>query len=169
MCTFIWNSFSRTYTLTERNELLLNTMASIIEPKRQSKLVELFSTRFDPILTLICLYLGIAGLRTLYQVNKTFYRLKEHVERSYFNINKRLRDFVVDPDMFRSQLGKYDAFITGVFALKFFDFSGCWKVPNLDVFMEAGTHAVEFTNYIRKIEGYEIETEDDSNGEVVSS
>lgn len=143
-------------------------MASDGECRRQSKLVELFSTRFDPILTLISLYLGIAGLSALYQVNKTFYGLKEHLQKSHFNINKRLSDFVVHPDMFRSQLGKYDALISGGFALNFFDF-GYWKVPNLDVFIEAGIHAVEFTNYIRKHEGYETNTEVGSDDETVGS
>jgi hypothetical protein len=142
-------------------------MASIRKSKQQSKLVELFSTRFDPILTLISLYLGIAGLRSLFQVSKSFYRLKEHVEKSCFNLNKRLRDFVAYPDMFRSQLGKYDALIYGGFALNFFDF-GSWRVPNLDVWMEAGTNAVDFINYIRKYEGYETSSEDSLNGVTVS-
>ena len=140
-------------------------MASIIESKRQSRLVDLFSTRFDPILTLISLYLGIAGLRGLYQVSKTFYRLKEHVEKNYFNINKRLRDFVVNPDMFRSQMGKYDTLISGGFALSFLDSGGYWKVSNLNILVRAGIHAEEFIDYLRKYEGYETGTEVNTNDE----
>ena len=70
--------------------------------------------------------------------------------------------------MFRSQLGRYDALISGGFALNFFDFSYL-KVPNLDVFIEAGIHAVEFTNYIRKLEGYETSTEINPDDETVGS
>ncbi|KAF1972375.1 hypothetical protein BU23DRAFT_644310 [Bimuria novae-zelandiae CBS 107.79] len=118
------------------------------------------------ILTIISLHLGIAGLQALYQVSKAFYGLKEHLQKSHFNINKRLSDFVVCPDMFRSQLGKYNALISGGFALNFFGLDH-WKVPNLDIFIEAGTHAVDFTNYIQKDEGYDTSTEGNSNDETV--
>ena len=143
-------------------------MASDNECRQQSKLAELFSTRFEPILALLSSYLGIAGLSVLYRVSKNFSGLKEHLQKSRFNINGRLSDFVADPDMFRSQLGKYDALISGGFALNFFE-SGHWKVPNLDVFIEAGIRAEEFTNYIREYEGYEASTEVNPDVETVSS
>lgn len=134
----------------------------------QSKLVELFSLRFEPILATISLHLGIAGLQALYQVSKAFYGLKEHLQKRHFNINKRLTNFVAFPDEFRSRLGKHNALISGEFALNFFSI-GNRKIPNLDIFIENGTHAVDFTNYIRKEEGYETSMEENVTGQTVSN
>lgn len=133
-----------------------------------TKFVEIFTPAYDPISTLVCSYLGIAGLATLYQVNKAFYRLKEYLEKRHFNLNKRLSDFVADPHVFRSQLGKYNALISGPFALDFFEF-GRSKVPHLDILAEAGIHAEEFTYYLQNCEGYKKTIHSDDNRTVSSS
>jgi len=112
-------------------------------------------------------YLGLADFEVLYQVSKELYQLKDSLRRKHLNINIRLRDFVANPEMFRSQLGKYDALISGVFALNFFELSR-WKVPNLDILVRAGSHADEFENYIRDQEGYETDSNDNPEVETVS-
>ena len=60
------------------------------------------------------------------------------------NINVRLSNFVDDPIMFRSHLGNNGALISGSFALNLFEMSH-QKVSNLDVFVEDGAAADQFT------------------------
>lgn len=143
-------------------------MASVGEQKAPSKLTELFNTRFEPILALITWYVGVAGLSKLYQVNKSFYGLKEHLQKRHFNINRMLKDFVTDPDGFRLRMGKTEAFISNWFALDFFEFGSC-KVPTLDVFVQAGARAAELTIYLGKDEGYELLNQSSASDEQVRS
>lgn len=156
-------------SLAKQSAILQYMMGSDNEPRRRSRLVELFSSeQFYPILDLLSLYLGLADFLVLCQVTKELYPLKDYLRRTYLSINIRLSDFVTAPHMFRSQLGKHDALISGGFALSFFEFNR-WKVPNLDVFIEAGICAEEFTNYIREHEGYETSQENNPEVETVRS
>ncbi|RYO92279.1 hypothetical protein DL762_001728 [Monosporascus cannonballus] len=104
-------------------------------------------------------YLGLADFEVLYQVSKELYKLKDSFRRKHLNINTHLRDFVANPEVFRYQLGKYDALISGGFALNFFEL-GRWKVPNLDILIRAGNNADEFEKHIRDQEGYETDSND---------
>jgi len=126
-------------------------MASEGEFQQPSKLLELF--KINPIADALCLYLGTAGLFVLCRVSKELYRFNNDLRKSRWNINVRLRDYVSKPEIFRSQLGKYDALISGGFALNFFELVP-WKMSNLDVFVKGGAQTERFIDYIQEHEGY---------------
>ncbi|RYP26154.1 hypothetical protein DL767_008150 [Monosporascus sp. MG133] len=130
-------------------------MASNNESQRQSRWVELFDPEnYYPVLEVLSSYLTIADFLVLCQVCKGLDGLKNCMLRKISNINVRLRDFVDDAVMFRSQLGNYGALISGLFALNIFEL-GHRKVLYLDVFIEDGANADQFTKYIREIEKYQ--------------
>ncbi|KAF4444539.1 hypothetical protein F53441_11102 [Fusarium austroafricanum] len=60
--------------------------------------------------------------------------------------------------MFRSQLGRCNAMLSGSFALNFFQM--CNKeVTGLDIFVSEGSNADQFTDYLERSEGYGSDTE----------
>ena len=129
-------------------------MNSNNESQRQSIWVELFNhEKYYTVVEVLSPYLTIADFLVLCQVCKGLDGLKNYMLRKIFNINVRLRDFVNDPVMFRSQLGNYGALISGSFALNIF--VGHRKVLYLDVFINDRANADQFINYIRENEKYQ--------------
>ncbi|RYP53210.1 hypothetical protein DL769_010558 [Monosporascus sp. CRB-8-3] len=119
-------------------------MASDNESQRQSRWVELFDPEnYYPVLEVLFSYLTIADFLVLCQVCKGLDGLKNCMLKKISNINVRLRDFVDDAVMFRSQLGNYGALISGPFALNSFEL-GYRKVLCLDVFIKDGANADQF-------------------------
>ena len=129
-------------------------MASHSKPGSQSRLVDLFiSDRYYPILTVLVSHLGIAAVSSLCLVCRQLRGLKDVLLRNHLNINARLSDFVIDPLEFRSLLGKYDAVIYGPFTLDFLELSP-WRAKTLDILIQSGQNAEEFTHYLQEEEGY---------------
>jgi hypothetical protein len=127
--------------------------ASDNESQRQPRLVELFdSEKYYPVLEVLSSCLTMADALALCRVGLS--GLKNAMLRKIANINNRLRDFLDDPVMFRSQLGKHNALISGPFALNILEL-GRRKVLYLDVFIEDGIGADEFTEYIQESEKYQ--------------
>lgn len=91
----------------------------------------------------------IALTRTCKQLN-SFYR---DMLSSQWDINKRLRRFVKDPNGLRSQMGEHDALISGSFALQFFE-RVTWDASDLDIFIPAGPGAESFGKHLQEAEGY---------------
>ncbi|KAF1809576.1 hypothetical protein P152DRAFT_441373 [Eremomyces bilateralis CBS 781.70] len=135
-------------------------MASEGNSWRQSKPANLLSLlTYYPVWGTLLSYLCLADFLVLFQVSKGIRRkLKDNLGRKCLNIDILLSNFVTHPDIFRSQLGKHDALISGGFALNFFELSR-WTVLNMDVFVPSGVHATEFTDYICKHEGYKASEE----------
>lgn len=100
----------------------------------------------------ICSYLDVRDFLATRKVCKRFNRVESLQE--YFNINRALRPFVSDPFAFRSELGKQDALISGVFALGFFG-SASSSVQILDLFVKVGAQADGLVTYTEDREGYE--------------
>jgi hypothetical protein len=135
-------------------------MASNNDFQRQSRWVELFNPEtYYPVLEMLSSYLTIADFLVLCQVCKRLDGLKDCILRRISSVNVRLRDFVNDPIMFRSQLGNCGALISGSFALNFFELSRS-KVLYLDVFVKDGPNADQFTNYMRQNERYQNDNPD---------
>jgi len=132
-------------------------MASNSESPQRSKLADfLLSQEPREIFDRVSWYWSRADLLVLRRVCKAFYQIEDLQRR--FNINILLRPFVSDPYTFRSELGKHDALISGVFALDFFEL-GWPNVPILDLFVQTGAQADEIQRYI-KDDGYdEVENE----------
>lgn len=130
-------------------------MAPNSELPQQSKFASfLASQKPYEIFDKICSYLSTAEFLVFRQVCKRYYQVK-NLQRC-FNINTLLRPFVSDPRIFRSELGKHDALISGVFALNFFEL-GWSNVPVLDLFVEAGGQTDEIVTYIKDHEDYDKE------------
>jgi hypothetical protein len=131
------------------------TMASDGKPLQKPKFAS-FLTSQKPIeiFDKICSYLNMADFLIFRQVCKRYYQV-ENLQRC-FNPNILLRPFVSDPRILRSELGKHDALISGVFALNFFEF-GWSNVPVLDLFVEAGGKTDGLVAYIKDREDYDKE------------
>ena len=72
--------------------------------------------------------------------------------QAQWNIDKYLHRFVSDPKKFRSQLGAYDALVSGSLALQFFE-RVVWPDSDLDVFINV-KNVEAFSRYLVTEEGY---------------
>ncbi|KAH7302900.1 hypothetical protein B0I35DRAFT_403084 [Stachybotrys elegans] len=123
------------------------------------KWIQIFdSISYSPILDSILLYLTIADALILCQVCKGLSHLKHYALKKITNINCRLQDFVDDPVIFRSQLGQYEALVSGAFARGLFDLKPK-RVLYLDVFIREGGDAQQFAEYLKNHESYTVEKE----------
>ena len=68
-------------------------------------------------------------------------------------MDHHLGRFVQDPGHFRSQMGKYDALVSGGLATQFFE-RAFWKDSGLDIFIQQRERAGPFGNYLADVEGY---------------
>jgi hypothetical protein len=91
------------------------------------------SESYYEILDLVVTYLGIGDSLVLRRASKECFKHVNHcLQRMPLKIDSQLRNFISDPDRFRSCLGKLNALIAGRFALNFFELGRC-KVPDLDL------------------------------------
>ena len=109
-----------------------------------------------PVFESLCSFLGIAEIQSLIRtciglsnIYKDMLRL-----RTQWNIDTQLRRFINDPYEFRSQLGKYNALVSGDVALQFFDRT-VWEGNCLEVFVDA-TGGSAFSRYLCNNEDYQI-------------
>ncbi|KAF4480046.1 short-chain dehydrogenase reductase [Fusarium agapanthi] len=126
--------------------------------QHQSQLVEMLLR--PPILEMIRSFLSLPDFLALFQVCKRLYTSKNHVLRFICGINAALKSFVADVTMFRSQLGHYNAVISGPFALNFFQLSSN-KVSKLDIFVKEGADADQFRDYLQRTGEYKNDSEVD--------
>ncbi|KAH7180276.1 hypothetical protein DER46DRAFT_693395 [Fusarium sp. MPI-SDFR-AT-0072] len=124
--------------------------------QHQPQLVEMLLR--PPILEVLRSFLIIPDFLALFQVCKRLYIIKNDILRLICGINAALKTFVIDTTMFRSQLGHYNAIISGPFALNFFQLSSN-KVSKLDVFIKEGADADQFTEYLQRTEEYKNDSE----------
>lgn len=75
--------------------------------------------------------------------------------KARWDINKKLRRFVTDPEELRSKLGEHDALISGSFVIQFFD-GVVWPESDLDIFVENGKGASELGRHLLESEDYEL-------------
>ncbi|EWG35851.1 hypothetical protein FVEG_00052 [Fusarium verticillioides 7600] len=113
-----------------------------------------------PILEALRSFLTLPDFLALSQVCKRLYISKNDIFRLICGINATLKSFVADATMFRSQLGQYNAVISGPFALNFFQL-GSNKVSKLDIFVKEGADADQFTEYLQRTGEYKNNSEVD--------
>ena len=119
-----------------------------------------------PICNHLCSVLPIADLIRLTRTCKQFSSLYQRAIPAQWNINKRLRRFVQDPQEFRNQMAAEDALISGSFAVQFSERVN-WNESDLDIFVEyLSSDYNEFEEYLCKREGYRFIREQDHNSEV---
>ncbi|KAF4415970.1 hypothetical protein FACUT_12965 [Fusarium acutatum] len=126
--------------------------------QHQPQLVEMLLQ--PPILEVLRSFLILPDFLALFQVCKRLYISKNNILRFICGINAALKSFVVDATMFRSQLGHYNAVISGPFALNFFQLSSN-KVSKLDIFVKEGADADRFTDYLQRTGEYKNDSEVD--------
>ena len=109
-------------------------------------------------------YLTVSDIAVLSRVCKELGVYKDRMIKRISNINIRLERFVKNPIEFRSQLGKYDGLMTGIFVLETFD-GGSQKFPYLDVYIREGPNALGFMKYLERQGSFKSDT---SNRNLVS-
>ncbi|KAF5232816.1 hypothetical protein FANTH_12795 [Fusarium anthophilum] len=124
--------------------------------QHQPQLVEMLLQ--PPILEVLRCFLILPDFLALFQVCKRLYKSKNNILRFICAINAALKSFVTDATMFRSQLGHYNAIISGPFALNFLQLSRN-KVLELDIFIKEGADADRFTDYLQTTEEYKNDAE----------
>ncbi|KAK7887474.1 hypothetical protein LTR67_009894 [Exophiala xenobiotica] len=77
-----------------------------------------------------------------------------------WNVDQRLSRFVENLTGLRSQLGKHGSLISGSFALQLFA-QTFWPESDLDIFVEKGTAAADFDNYLQQEEKYCLQSNGD--------
>ena len=111
-----------------------------------------------PIGARISRLLPIADIINLTRTCKAFSGLYRSLLPSQWNVDKRLALFVDDVSLFRSQMAKYDALVTGSFALQLFD-RVYWPASDVDVNIRDGADA--FEEYLCNAEGYKLKRSTD--------
>lgn len=126
--------------------------------RRQRQLAEMLLQ--PPILKVFRSYLITSDFLMLFQVCRQLYLIKDRTLSSICGINVALKNFVGDATLFRSQLGHYNAMISGSFALNFFQ-SGNKKDSRRDIFVKDGAGADQFADYLQRTEEYKNDSEVD--------
>ena len=110
----------------------------------------------------LCSHLDIAGILPLLRVTKRWSdHLSAHLKLRW-DINKKLRRFVTNPQNLRTELGRHDALISGSFAIQFFD-GVVWDESDLDIYVEGargegGEGDAAIGRYLMEKEGYKLQT-----------
>ncbi|KAL8784342.1 MAG: hypothetical protein Q9195_009087 [Heterodermia aff. obscurata] len=112
--------------------------------------------------------LPIADLIRLTRTCKQFSSLYQRALPAHWNIDKRLKRFVNDPQSFRSEMADRDALISGSFALQFFE-RVTWNESDLDIFLEGQNEVSGFEQYLCEREGYRFDHLSERGSEVYSN
>ncbi|XPS81696.1 hypothetical protein M3J09_013624 [Ascochyta lentis] len=116
-------------------------------------LIDLLSTTYAPVQTMILPYLGVAEVVALTRTCKAFGQLPTVLEATAWNINHRLKRFFDDPQGFRSALGQCNGLIAGTFARRFFSRSDI-KCDEIHIYLEYNPKCgKQLVSYL-KDEGY---------------
>jgi hypothetical protein len=132
--------------------------SSVHEPSKESSMLTelIISRRYDPVRKRIMELLDTKAVVALYQTSTT---VRAFVYAHEWDINAKLRRFVDKPTALRSTLGRYQALISGSFALQFFE-RVVWSDSDLDIFAPLEDGYKEIIEYLVKEEGYDDEMPD---------
>lgn len=115
--------------------------------------------RIYPIRQQLLPHLGIAEIISLTRTCAELSSLYRDVKGQRWDINRRLKRFVDDPQGFRSVMASCDALISGSFTLQFFE-GVDWEEFDLEVFVnDVDVEMKTFSDYLTQVEGYELEVE----------
>ncbi|KAJ9501151.1 hypothetical protein H2202_003709 [Exophiala xenobiotica] len=105
-------------------------------------------------------------LKSAIALSQTCHQMRDAFQRRW-NVDQRLSRFVENPTGLRSQLGKHGSLISGSFALQLFA-QTFWPESDLDIFVEKGTAAVDFDNYLQQEEKYCLQSSGDMAGYTIT-
>lgn len=119
-----------------------------------------------PIFDNICTHLNPNEILLLRATTKQLSPLFESLFKTQWNINRQLKRFIEDPITFRSKLARYNALISGSFALQFFE-RRFWKESDLDIYVngsdDSGSHD-RLDEYLVNSEGYKLQAAKEDEG-----
>lgn len=116
-----------------------------------------------PIFDGICSHLPIDSIIALTRTCRGLSRLYQSLIPQQWNVDRHLSRFVRDSQFFRSQMGRYNALISGSVALQLFE-RALWKESDLDILIEKGENARAFGSYLAEKEGYRLEKTSENHG-----
>lgn len=109
-----------------------------------------------PVFDRICFYLPINSIIALTRTCRKLSTLYQSLIPRQWNVDRLLGRFVRNPQLFRSQMGRCDALVSGSAAIQFFD-RVFWKEADLDIYIEEGENADAFGEYLTEMEGYKLD------------
>lgn len=133
-------------------------MASMSKPERKNWVGLLNPFNYPPVHDHLKKYLNSADFLVLSLVSKELEGLRYYTLKKAANVDARLKDFVIDPSLFRAHLGYDNALISGSFALNLFEM-GRLNVYKLDIFIQDGPGADHIMYFISEFEGYRSKNE----------
>lgn len=104
-----------------------------------------------------CSHPEIADILPLKRVTK---RWSGHIEahlKQRWNINKKFERFVKNPQALRTELARYDALISGGFAVQFFD-GVVWNELDLDIYAVYRNEDDQIGKHLMKNEEYKLKS-----------
>ena len=142
----------------------LGKSAKSVLPLKKPTLLDVLNLNSHyPICDRICSLLHIGDLVNLSRTCRMLSSVYRALLPTHWNIDRCLERFVQRPKEFRSQLGMYDALISGSFAIQFFQ-RVLWRESDLDIFITGDREAAALENHLVNNEGYRC-TNDGSIGE----
>jgi hypothetical protein len=81
--------------------------------------------------------------------------MRRDIRAYLWDINEKLGRFFMNPQAFRTELGRADALISGSFALQFFA-RRSWPESDLDVYLRDGDGVDHLGQYLVEVEGYDL-------------
>ena len=125
----------------------------LAESPKKRELTFLYLLNLYPIFNAVTSLLPIRDIIALTRTCKGLSKTYQYMLPVQWNIDRTLQRFVNDPYGFRSQMGRYNALVSGSLALQFFE-RVVWNDSDMDVFMTKGDGATEFARYICRRENY---------------
>lgn len=110
-----------------------------------------------PVFERICSHLTIDAIIALTRTCRGLSGLYQSLIPLHWNVDRLLSRFVRDPQFFRTQMGRYNALVSGSLATQFFE-RVLWKESGLDIYIKSGGDAEAFEKYLTEEEGYKLNT-----------
>ncbi|QDS77712.1 hypothetical protein FKW77_004048 [Venturia effusa] len=138
--------------------LALTFRAPKPDPK-SAQLFDIFTKRAEnwTIFNNVASRLPASDVFSLQRVCKATAPIYKELQRTGWNVDKRLGRFFRDPVLFRWTLGINDALVSGSFALQFFE-RVMWKESDLDIFVQEGAGFDNMCSHLIEKEGYALQS-----------
>ena len=119
----------------------------------RSKFLSVFDSETHyPVFSTLCGCLSISEIVSLTRTCKKLSGLYRYLLPVQWDVDAALRRYFDDPKCFRSQMAKYDALLTGTFAIRYFERAVC-ESPHLEVVVQRGGSQL-LSKYLSDEAGY---------------
>ncbi|KAI1098501.1 hypothetical protein F4804DRAFT_350322 [Jackrogersella minutella] len=105
-------------------------------------------------------FMPLLSTKDIIRLCQTSWTIRRAIMDNEWDINTKLERFIRYPYQFRSQLGRSDAFISGSFALQFFE-RIAYPESDLDILVQDSESLESLSEFITTVEGYKM-TRDES-------